>query len=124
MLLRGMKISFVGSGIMGGIWIERLIEAKVVKPEDIMACDLRAAVPLKRLQDLLPQGVAVVRIMPNTPFRDGPVARGAEGDDRLENLARGGSTEALCRRYLYSTGASPRARKEAWNGVLERGKFK
>ncbi len=126
MLLRGMKISFIGSGIMGGIWIERLIEAKVVKPEDVMACDLRAerlaelqeklgiktaqdnhqgaefgeiiviavppgevgavlneirdlldsrkiiislaaAVPLKRLQDLLPQGVAVVRIMPNTP---------------------------------------------------------
>jgi pyrroline-5-carboxylate reductase len=34
-----MKLAVIGSGIMGGIWIERLLNAKAIAHNDIMACD-------------------------------------------------------------------------------------
>ncbi len=42
------KLAFIGSGIIAGVWMERLLATAVVEPEKIMACDVRPA----RLQEL------------------------------------------------------------------------
>jgi pyrroline-5-carboxylate reductase len=42
------KIAFLGSGIIAGVWMERLLSAGVVQPQQIMACDVRP----ERLREL------------------------------------------------------------------------
>lgn len=37
--LRDTKIAFVGAGIMGGIWIDRLLAVAALEPSAILACD-------------------------------------------------------------------------------------
>jgi pyrroline-5-carboxylate reductase len=42
------RLAFLGSGIIAGVWMERLLAAEVVRPEQIMACDVRP----ERLQEV------------------------------------------------------------------------
>jgi len=42
------KFAFLGSGIIAGVWMERLLATKVIQPQQIMACDVRP----ERLQEL------------------------------------------------------------------------
>jgi pyrroline-5-carboxylate reductase len=42
------KFAFLGSGIIAGVWMERLLATGVVEPQQIMACDVRP----ERLQEL------------------------------------------------------------------------
>ena len=42
------KFAFLGSGIIAGVWMERLLSAGVVQSQQIMACDVRP----ERLQEL------------------------------------------------------------------------
>jgi pyrroline-5-carboxylate reductase len=45
------KCAFLGSGIIAGVWMERLLSAGVVQPQQIMACDVRP----ERLEELSKQ---------------------------------------------------------------------
>lgn len=42
------KFAFLGAGIIAGVWMERLLDAGVVEPDQIMACDVRP----QRLEEL------------------------------------------------------------------------
>jgi pyrroline-5-carboxylate reductase len=42
------KFAFLGSGIIAGVWMERLLSAGVVQSQQIMACDMRP----ERLQEI------------------------------------------------------------------------
>jgi len=42
------KFAFLGSGIIAGVWMERLLATKVIQPQQIMACDVRP----QRLEEL------------------------------------------------------------------------
>ncbi len=46
------KLAVLGSGIIAGVWMKRLLAAGVIQPQQIMACDVRHARLLELAQGL------------------------------------------------------------------------